>query len=137
MLERRADEDVPLLLGSDIARVGPVEDAPELGEAVLDRCAREAVAELGGELVEGFGRLALGVLDAVGFVDKDERKVAGREGLDVVATSFDAAEDCAGRSQWEPSREEKTRGSLRSLEEREVSEGSTGRGPGVLTSTRC
>ena len=101
MLKRRTDEDLPLLLGPDRTRVRPIENAPELDEAVLDRGARQAVAVLGQELVQGSGGLALGVLDAVRFVDDDDGEVAGGESGTVVAAGFDADEDCGGWRQWE------------------------------------
>ena len=57
--------------GADEARVGEVQDGPQIAEPVLDRCAGECEAGPRTDPSELLGGLARRVLDRLGFVEHD------------------------------------------------------------------
>ena len=57
--------------GAEVALVGEVHDAPELGEAVLDGRAAHGDAQLSGDGAHGLALGGVGVLDVLGLVDDD------------------------------------------------------------------
>ena len=57
--------------GAEVALVGEVHDAPELGEAVLDGRVAHGDAQLSGDGAHGLALGGVGVLDVLGLVDDD------------------------------------------------------------------
>ena len=66
--------------GADQARVGEVEDRPQVAEAVLDRRAGEGQPAAGRDAAQLLGRLVGRVLDGLGLVEDDPVPLTGRRG---------------------------------------------------------
>ena len=82
--------------GADEARVGEVEDGPEVAEAVLDRRAGEGDADAGRDAAQLLGGLVGRVLDGLRLVEHDAVPLALGERLDVADRGAVGGDDDVG-----------------------------------------
>ena len=82
--------------GPDQARVGEVEDGPEVAQAVLDRGAGEGDAGAGRDAAQLLGGVVGRVLDGLGLVEHHPPPLPGGQGLDVAHRGAVGGDDHVG-----------------------------------------